>query len=64
MRTQLPEGKPIGTAGRSPAAVPLMSSRTGSLVAAVTAITWLKTALKTASAACTATVCTLAAVTL
>lgn len=64
MQTQLPEGKPIGTAGRSPAAVPHMSSRTGSLVAAVTAITWQKTALKIVSAALTATACTLADVTL
>lgn len=51
MQTQLPEGKPIGTAGRSPAAVPHMSSRTGSLVADATAITWLRTALKIASVA-------------
>lgn len=64
MRTQLPEGKPIGTAGRSPAAVPLMISRTALLVAAVMAITWLKIVLITASAACTAIVCTLEAVTL
>ncbi|WP_426817637.1 hypothetical protein ACP3TC_04800 [Winslowiella sp. 2C04] len=64
MQTQLLEGKPIGTAGRLPAAVPHMSSRTVFLVADAMAITWLKTALKTVSAACTATVCTLAVVTL
>lgn len=51
MQTQLPEGKPIGMVGRLPAAVPLMSSRTVSLVADVTAITWLKTALKIVSVA-------------
>lgn len=49
MQTQLPEGKPIGTAGRSPVAVPLMISLTDSLVADATAITWLRTALKIAS---------------
>lgn len=51
MRTQLPEGKPIRTAGRSPVAVPLMISRTVFPVADATAVTWLRTALKIVSVA-------------
>lgn len=64
MQTQLPEGKRTGTAGRSHAAVPRMSSRTGSAAASVTAMPWRKTAGKTGSAARTAIAFTLAGATL
>lgn len=51
MHAQSSEGKLIGTAGRSHAAVPRMTSLTDLVVADVTAITWLKTALKIVSVA-------------
>ena len=55
MQTQVPAGKPIGMAGKLHAAVPRMSSRTGSAVASVTTTPWLETAGRTGSAASTAT---------
>lgn len=64
MQTQLPLGKPTGAADRLLAAVPLMTSRTGSLAVNAMVITWRKTALKIVSVARTATVFTLAVVTL
>lgn len=63
MKTQSQAGKHTGTAGRLHATVPRMTSRTGSVVAAATATTWLKIAGGTGSAASNATACTLAGVT-
>ncbi|WP_275272950.1 hypothetical protein [Pantoea ananatis] len=51
MQTQLPEEKPTGTAGRSPAAVPPMISRIALAVADAMATRWQKIALKIVSAA-------------
>lgn len=54
MHTQSPEGKPTGTAGRSPAAVPPMISRIALAVADAMATKWQKTALKIVSVVSTA----------
>lgn len=51
METQLSQGKPTGTAGRSPAAVPPMISRIALAVAGAMATRWQKIALKIVSVA-------------